>query len=431
MGWCDKLRTQRRNSVGRKADAYRAGYRDSGGNKCYVKDANGHTAVYFRVLEAKRAADRAEIHARAQAPNPVSPDGTITWDEWWARIGGNRHKFGNADKTEKINARDYISPTFGHERLNRIKRQMVKDWIQALIELGLSPAHIHKIYYLFKWTMNEAMETDPPVLQASPCGKNMGLPAVDKEKPQPEIEYEDLTLYRKLGLREDIANVVEYMMDVGMRPGESLGMHADQINWEEGWTWASNTMVPKPRTIKGFTKSGGKRRVPLTDEAIAIAAKSCEGRDLTRGCGVPHLDGKECTSALVFLSERGRPMTPDTLTTALTTFQKKHGLPHKTGYALRRGMITAQLGNGTPTAEVSKIVGHTGPNAGQQTVHYFQINQQTRRRMQDARNKATGAPATLAVVASNDHDSGGATRGATLTGRMSEKVVKQQDQRTG
>lgn len=426
MAWPEKMPTKRRNSAGRMADVYRARYWDSAGKKQSVKDANGNIEVFFRKDQARAAAQRAETIAKAQAPTAVSPLGTITWDEWWARIGGNRHEFGNADAKEAATVRKWISPTFGEERLNRISRQMVKDWIQSLIKAGCKPGHIEKIYYLFKWTMNEALETEPPVLQASPCGKKMGLPPV-KETPQAYITYEDLKQYRELGFREDFARIIEFNLETGMRPGEIMGMHESQIVWDQGWTEVSNTIVPKPRTIKGFTKTGDTRKVPLTDQALAILAGTCEGRDMTRGCGVPHLDGQPCTSEIVFRSNRGKAIVPDLVTDALTSFQKKHGLPHKTMYAGRRGMITMQITNGTPLAEVSKLVGHSGPRAAEQTMGYFQVTPEARVRVQAARDKAMGVPVKPRVVAtrpeSTDHETRGAGRGANPGRTMLEDVA--------
>lgn len=60
----------------------------------------------------------------------------------------------------------------------------------------------------------------------------------------------------------------------------------------------------------------------------------------------------------VFTQENGRPMHPDSVTSWLSKFSKRHGLPHINPHAFRHTMASMLYFNGVDSVSISKRLGH-------------------------------------------------------------------------
>lgn len=60
----------------------------------------------------------------------------------------------------------------------------------------------------------------------------------------------------------------------------------------------------------------------------------------------------------LFAQDNGRPMHPDSVTSWLTKFSKRHGLPHINPHAFRHTMASMLYFNGVDSVSISKRLGH-------------------------------------------------------------------------
>lgn len=375
MGWADPLGKGRSGK-----NRWRAGYRDSAGNKRYVKDATGKTIRYDRKSDARLAANEAEVKANRQAPSSATTTARITWGEWWERIGGNRHPFSDFDRQEGSLAKSLLIPQWGDTQLNLISNKSIKEWIKSL-KLRYSAYYVRLAYGLLRSTMQEAVDAE--ILTATPCTGNVGLPKVYRRSKQ-IMTAGDLRSYGD-ALRPDYLDVIEFSYETGLRPSEVCGLHANRINFDIGWLDIAEVLVAGKRAIRPFPKDKESRPISLTDKAIEILARKLEGRDLKRGCGLPHLDGKECRSELVFRSRTGSVIIPANVNDLLKYVAKRDGFERKTPYAARRAFATWATEGGMDSMAVQKMMGHS---TTEQTEDYVQLTSRARARLQEARDKA-------------------------------------------
>jgi integrase len=352
MAWHEPLR----------GGGYRGRYYDQDGNKQSVLNAEGKGFKTPRM--AKRAAEDAAAAARRTATAASANKGnehlspSMTWGEWWDMIVGLR-SFDSSDtaQVERAIVNKHIRPRWGDKPLNEIKFNDVKQWVAVDLKprKGLSPAYVQRIFNVFSPTFRMAMETDPPILDATPCSK-VPLP----KRPKRAKKHLPVSAAAKLEshLRPDMQAAIEFCMETGMRPGELAGLHAHRLDLERGWVDIVDMYVNRKKLIRPLPKDGDERTVPLTPRAIELAEGALWGRDRFAGCGLEHWEGERCESALVFLTVRGKPVTPPTLTYHLKMASQGAQVGSFTGYAIRRGLATRAADGGVDAYQLSDVLGH-------------------------------------------------------------------------
>jgi integrase len=402
---------------------YRGGYRDSAGRKRYVKDTSGRTVRYGRKSDAKIAAQELEITARRQAaPSEVAESARITWGEWWDLLAETR-TFDDSDtaRIERSIVENHLRPQWGETSLNQISKRDVQRWIDSgrlRPRPGLGAASIRRIYGVFSVSINRAIADD--VITASPC-VGIKLPVVRK-RPKPYMTDEHIDAYRARpegrkgpALREDYERVIRFALETGLRPGELCGLHADRadLGIATGWLDVVEVFVTGKKCIRPWPKDKDVRTVPLTTRAIEILRRALDGRDLTRGCGVPHSDGADCRSDLVFRTVTGLPITPKNLNDRLGDAAKAANAPARSPYSARRGFGTWAAQN-LDAFTLQKIMGHADM---EETEGYVQLTEAARGKLLSARGEVSG----LAVV--RGAGAAGADGGADL-GKSELDVVE-------
>lgn len=366
---------------------WRGGWRDPDGTKHYTTKAAHPEHPYARKREALAAAQEEEVRARRRAAATKGTiAATIHFAEWWEMVAPYSDESNVAEAAESI-ARLYLIPRWGTVPLNAIKQRAVKAWVADLTPKR-QPAYVHRIFAEFRRAINLAMESDPPILDASPCA-GVKLPTVRrKSKNYVDDSYLDEIATAMHPNFRDL-NAVD--LKTGLRPGEICGLHADALDLDTGWVDVRCVYVDKKHVIRGYPKDKDARKVPLVDEAVRIIRRRLEGRDLTAGCGVPHSDGSTCTSVLVFHNARGNPVTPDTWKGAMHRAARSAGLPLRSPYSFRRGFATLAARGGMDAFELAEIMGHSDVR---QTREYVQQSPAARDRLR----AALGERAALSVL---------------------------------
>lgn len=383
MAWVEKL----------PSGKWRGGYRNPEGRKRYTDPRD-------RKTDAREAAAEEEVKARRQA---AAQTGTLsartTWGDWWDTISPDR-TFEESDtaRTERYIVEKYLRPQWGEMPLNRISNKDIKRWVDSgalKTRPGMSAAYARRIYGVFSASIKRAL--DDEVLNASPC-VGIRLPTV-RRRAKAFMTDEHLDAYRSK-LRDDYRAVLAFGLETGLRPGELCGLHVNRVNLDTGWLDVVEVFVDKQKVIRPFPKDKDTRKVPLTSAAVEILRRALDGRDLRKGCGVPHTDGATCRSELAFRTVEGRPMTPNRLYQNVTRAAKLTGADVRSPYTARRGFGTWAAQN-LDAYTLQQIMGHS---TMEETEGYVQLTEAARGRLLAARGEVPG----LTVVRGADRGRGAA-----------------------
>lgn len=196
-----------------------------------------------------------------------------------------------------------------------------------------------------------------------------GLVAVnvaDRATP-PKVEQKDVNYFQPeqvAAIREALEEepikwrtLVHLLLITGARRGEVLGLKWDKVDFTKNQVYIYNNVLysadvgvyeDTPKTERS------KRYISLPAETMQLlwqyrAWQSAERLRL----GEYYQD-----QGFVFAQDNGGPMHPDSVTTWLTRFSKRHGLPHVNAHAFRHTMASMLYFNGADSVSISKRLGH-------------------------------------------------------------------------
>jgi integrase len=366
VAWAEKLK-----------GGYRGRYYDQNGVKQTVLQADG--ALWERKQDAKDAAEEERAKARRKAAvKKGTQAASITWSDWWDTIVEDRQFDSDTPRTESAIVETHIRPWWGETPLNDIEQGDIQDWVDdrkgLKVRKGMSPAYARRIFGVFSASINTAVKKR--ILGASPC-VNIELPPVPKRKKA----YATPKKIEALDLRPDYADMLMFQIETGLRPGELCGLHQSLVDLERGWMTVSEVLVARRKAIRAYPKDHDHREVPLSPLALEIVQRNIAGRPSGGGCGLEHLDGSKCTSALVFLTERGKVAIPDTVGRYISRAAEKRKVERTTMYPVRRGFITRVSDGGLSPFDVAEVVGHSDPK---QSFGYWQQTPAARARVIEA-----------------------------------------------
>ena len=196
-----------------------------------------------------------------------------------------------------------------------------------------------------------------------------GLVAVnvaDRATP-PKMEQKDVNYFQPeqvAAIREALElepikwrTLVHLLLITGARRGEILGLKWDKVDFASNQVYICNNVLysadvgiyeDTPKTERS------KRYVSLPKETMQLLKqyRAWQTRERLR-LGEYYQD-----QGFVFAQDTGGPMHPDSVTTWLTRFSKRHGLPHVNAHAFRHTMASMLYFNGVDSVSISKRLGH-------------------------------------------------------------------------
>lgn len=402
MAWAERL----------PRGKWRGGWWTPERTKVYTKKATHPEHPYATKKEALDAAKDAEVKASRRASIQVgAASASIMWGDYWDTTRAARTDTETA-RTEDSIVRKYLRPQWGETPLIAVRQRDVKAWALDLATAH-EPSYARRIYGLFRVSINRAVEAG--LIDASPCaGVRMPRAPRNAKPVKDENAFEQLRPY----LRPYYRDLVDLGQETGLRPGELTGLHADAVDFTTGWLLIDRVYVARRNLIRHSPKDEEARPVPLTDTAVAILERLLAGRDLSAGCGLPHVHRgrpvrRLCRSPLVFLNDGGDPVRPHTWWRAMQDAAERAGVKAVKPYDARHWFITRAIEGGLDLVTVAEIVGHADVKLTQE---YVFRTPATRDRLRAALGGARG----LTVVGQDqDH---GAGRGAN-PGRTSAESV--------
>ncbi len=154
----------------------------------------------------------------------------------------------------------------------------------------------------------------------------------------------------------DMADLFEFLIGTGLRKGEALGLHWDDVHLRERVLYVRCTLSaidnnhlvitsPKTRTSKNWVAISPRVATALHHRARSRAHA--------------HNDPSDPFSGLVFCRPDGRPLRPHTVLDRLRQLSKEAGVPRVTVHDLRHLAATITITAGVPLTVVSKTLRHS------------------------------------------------------------------------
>ena len=241
-----------------------------------------------------------------------------------------------------------FSAWLGPRQTSDVATVDIVAWLNVERARGLAPSSVDGRYRalsaLFNWCEG-AEEVGCPV---SPIGhgrrKRVKRPKVGK----PTVEYVTYNEYRRVTAAIDLATWLDYrdwsllgiLYWTGLRRGEALALHVDDIDFEH-------------HTVRVRHGKGDKARlVPVTEDVIAGIATYLHWR--------PDWFGPELWVAYDKARRNlGGPLTAAGLRMMLQRRCKRAGVRFLHPHAWRHGFGMAQLNGGADMSSVSTMMGHS------------------------------------------------------------------------
>lgn len=335
---------------------WRGGYRDSAGKRCYVP------GTFPRKKDARDAASDAEAIARRRA---ATTRGTLsastTWGDWWDVLEPERRFESATPRVEADIVRRYLRPQWGEVPLNAITAKTARDnsvpiqpWIDGLCCQGLSASYVRRILAPFRRSLTLAVERE--VLAASPC-VGIKLPKIHR-KQKPYID-DGIAAALLEHMDQPWGDMLELILETGMRPSEAAGLHADAIEWDKRRINVGMVYVPQLEAMRPWPKDKDHRHLPMSQRAETILRNNIGDRH--GPCGVNHLRGT-CHAPLVFTTPDGRPIEAIKFWQRVRTGANRAGVEHIHPYAGRRGFATKLRDAGVDVITIAEMMGHGDVN---------------------------------------------------------------------
>lgn len=240
------------------------------------------------------------------------------------------------------------------EHLNRFYLKLAQKGQNKRTGEGLSTKtiveHHRLIHSIFAQAMKEGLVKFNPAETASP-------PSV-KTKEATFFEIEDVEQIMKCLEHEPLKwrCITLLMIATGARRGEIMGLKWSAIDFKKDEIKiCTNLLYSKQRGIYADTpKTGEVRYVCIDHSVIQLLAQYRKEQSIMR----LQMGERWVNTGYCFTREDGEPMHPDSITSWLSKFSKKYGLPHINPHKFRHTQASILINEGVDIVTVAKRLGH-------------------------------------------------------------------------
>jgi integrase/recombinase XerC len=262
-----------------------------------------------------------------------------------------------AYRDDLIEFRDYLSVQYQLESALEANYQLVRSWIAALMDSGISARSINRkistLRTFFRFHMREGTVRVNPMLKIQGPKTSKRLPVFVDEQPmevlhQPGmIEETEEDLYTGQLVRL----VIEILYGTGMRLSELISLKVADVNLSGG-------------TLKVLGKRSKERIIPVTAELKDLISNYMQNRKKVLR------DFPSENSELLLLQKDGKKLSRSFVygrvkhyLSLVTTIDKKS--PH----VLRHTFATHMLNKGADLNAIKELLGHANLSATQVYTH--------------------------------------------------------------
>lgn len=256
-----------------------------------------------------------------------------------------------------------IIPVIGHIRLKDLRPDHLNDLYTTLAQGGqnkktggkLSAKSILEHHRLISAVLEQAAKEG---LVPFNVASRATLPKVERK----EVNYfqpEQVAAIREALELEPIKwkTLVHMLLITGARRGEILGLKWPEVDFDRNQIHICNNILYSPdRGIYEDTPktATSNRYVTLPAETMQLLRQYRAWQNEER----LRLGEYYQYQGFLFTQENGDPMHPDSVTSWLSKFSKRHNLPHINPHAFRHTMASMLYFNGVDSVSISKRLGH-------------------------------------------------------------------------
>ena len=256
-----------------------------------------------------------------------------------------------------------IYPAIGHLKLKDLRADHLNTFYTSLSQPGqnkrtgggLSPKSIMEHHRLISTVLDQAEKES---LIPFSVARKATLPKLERREVN-FFQPEQVAAIRDALELEPIKwkTLVHMLLITGARRGEILGLKWNEIDFDGNKIHICNNMLysadrgiyeDSPKT------STSNRFITLPSETMKLLRKYRAWQNEER----LRLGEYYQYQGFVFAQDNGKPMHPDSVTTWLDRFSRRHGLPHVNPHAFRHTMASMLYFNGVDSVSISKRLGH-------------------------------------------------------------------------
>ena len=256
-----------------------------------------------------------------------------------------------------------IYPAIGHIKLKDLRADHLNSFYTSLARPGqnkrtgggLSPKSILEHHRLISTVLDQAEKES---LIPFSIAHKATLPKQSKKNVN-YFQPDQVEAIRDALEDEPIKwrTLVHMLLITGARRGEILGLKWDKVDFEGCKIHICNSVLYS--VDRGVYEDSPKtatsnRYVTLPQETMKLLRQyRAWQNEVRQQLGEYYQD-----QGFVFAQDNGNPIHPDSVTTWLDRFSKRHGLPHINPHAFRHTMASMLYFNGVDSVSISKRLGH-------------------------------------------------------------------------
>lgn len=289
--------------------------------------------------------------------NMLPEPSRITFGQWLDSWLVNHSKIENRPKTYEnyeMFVCVHIKPDLGDILLQRLTTSDIQRFYNRKLKSGradgkkggLSPRSIHIMHNIINQALKQAL-LEGKVYRNTVVGCT--LPP-QKKKEAVVFTPEQQSKFVEAAENDRLGAAFLLLLATGMRRGEVLGLHWDDVDLEKGTIYIHQQLLQVKRDGKYVLellepKSAKSNRViPINEETV----------DLLKH----HKSQQEADSDLVFCTEDGKPLHPSNFNRAFKKLLKDNKLPKVKLHTLRHTFATRAFEEGVDPKIVQEILGH-------------------------------------------------------------------------
>ncbi|GLQ17178.1 site-specific integrase [Maritalea porphyrae] len=310
---------------------YYVRYRDQYGDQKNIKigDATSidlEAARRHTIQTMSRVALGADPHSERKALRQVPSFNQFFAERYLPYVKGYKRSW----KSDESIYRNHVAPVFGHKRLDVVTTSDISKFHHGLCGLGYAPGTANRVLILIRFMYNLAIKWQVPNISSNPSS-GVELFRLNNERQRFLTPLEVNRLFDEIKRSPNtlLEPIVSLLLLTGARKREVLDAQ-----------WADFDFNNRIWVIP-ITKSGKARKVPLSDEAIAL---------------VERLKSKNRSAYLFANPETAKPFR--TIFYAWDTARKRAGLAEVRMHDLRHSFASFLVNSGRSLYEVQRLLGH-------------------------------------------------------------------------
>ncbi|MCX5085488.1 tyrosine-type recombinase/integrase [Streptomyces sp. NBC_00401] len=254
--------------------------------------------------------------------------------------------------------RDYVRndliPGFGSLKLEQLGHQHIAAFATSQLAAGRGKVTLSRCLATLSSALGDAVRQHR-------LPHNPASPPVLRRPPSPERRIwtpEQAVRFLAYCHEADpyMADLFEFLIGTGMRKGEALGLHWDDVHLSEGVLYVRSTLsaIDNNRLVLTTPKTRSSRNWVAISPRVATALHH-------RAPTAPYArsDPVDPFAGLVFCQADGRPLRPHLVLDRLHRLSDEVGVPRVTVHDLRHLAATITINAGVPLTVVSKTLRHS------------------------------------------------------------------------